>query len=138
MNINQELVEKLRNGEIMAINNGSLEDLHSVLNAASEEHETRGHSKYYGFEEGVWYGDNKTDLPTIPLSDFFLPTQKIIPVEELEAVVNEINNRIDMLIDNSRAYIHDNRNDLAEILINKAKQIEVVRNDLQTLINKYK
>jgi len=75
MNINQELVEKLRNGEIMVINNGSLEDLHNVLNAASEEHiETRGHSKYYGFEEGVWYGDNRTILPTVNISSFFLPT----------------------------------------------------------------
>jgi len=73
--MNYELIEKLRNGEIMAINNGSLEDLHNVLNAVSEHNfETRGHSKYYGFEEGVWYGDNRTILPTVDISLFFLPT----------------------------------------------------------------
>jgi hypothetical protein len=75
--MNYELIEKLRNGEIMAINNGSLEDLHSVLNAASEgQNETRGHSKYYGFKEGVWYGDNSTKLPKFDISLFFLPTPK--------------------------------------------------------------
>lgn len=73
--MNYELIEKLRNGEIMVINNGSIQDLHNVLNCASHEDVlTRGHSKYYGFKEGVWYGDNRTILPTVDISLFFLPT----------------------------------------------------------------
>lgn len=80
MTFANELIEKLRNGEIMAINNGSLEDLHIILNTASDEHlEIRGHSKYYGFKEGVWYGDNRTILPTVDISLFFLPTPHETP-----------------------------------------------------------
>jgi len=112
--MNYELIEKLRNGEIMAINNGSLEDLHDVLNCASHEDVLiRGHSKYYGFEEGVWYGDNSTDLPTVNISSFFLPTPKMIPVEELELLISQ------------------------EKYTDGLDEVVFVA-DLQTIINKYK
>lgn len=88
--MNYELIEKLRKGEIMVINNGSIKDLHSVLNCASDELiQTRGLYNYYGFEEGDWYGNNSTYLPKVDISSFFLPTPKMIPVEDLEKLIND-------------------------------------------------
>ena len=74
--MNQQLIARLRNGEIAAENNGTLEQLREVLKAAFPEDdcEAGGDWKYYSrdpwqIEEWVAYAVPRT--PTVPITDFF-------------------------------------------------------------------
>jgi len=112
MNINQELVEKVKAGtHCIANRHGTVEQLNKVLKKClnSQVSDSNGFCDYYWIDGEDWIGGDDNDLRHIWLSDFFLPTPKTIPVEELEAVMNE-----------------------QLIGCNKLKE------DLQTLINKYK
>jgi hypothetical protein len=93
MNINQELVEKIEAGRhcIEMPTNQTEENFKQVQRIAfllpSIIKLKIGHS-YYRYEAaGMWGMNNPMGYIPIPLSSFFLPTPKMIPVEELERLI---------------------------------------------------
>ena len=78
MKLNKEFIKQLRNGEIAAENNGTLEQLTEVLKAAFLEDTLvpDGYCKYYWkhrYSIYDWGAGNSTTLPTISVSDFYQP-----------------------------------------------------------------
>lgn len=78
MKLNQKLIEQLRNGEIAAENNGTVEQLREVLKAAFPENGAipTGYCQYY-LQSGIntcWWTVStfhNIDLPTLKISDFY-------------------------------------------------------------------
>jgi hypothetical protein len=93
MNINQELVEKVKSGThcIEIPNNTTVDNWNDFDILASRYFDdpfvgTGG--KYYSFRNVGLYALKKIGkLIPIPLSSFFLPTPKMIPVEELNEFI---------------------------------------------------
>lgn len=80
MKLNQELITKLRNGEIAAENNGTLEQLREVIREAFPKNQTpMGRFRYYFLDtdyiDECDYGD-LTNLPIKSISDFYQPEQR--------------------------------------------------------------
>ncbi len=92
MNINQELVEKVKAGtHCIEMPKPQCKDDVALLNVVLTKAK-----KNLSIKPGLWnyywvngYGDLSDGFIPIPLSSFFLPTLKMIPVEELEKLVKE-------------------------------------------------
>lgn len=98
--MNQQLIARLRSGEIAAENNGSLEQLREVLKAAFEGQRMlipEGKRKYYfkGYSGLYGYGSSDViDRPTVPITDFFTPSIEDRAVELLREVKAKIKHSI--------------------------------------------
>lgn len=72
--MNEKLIEKLRNGEIAIINDGTVEELNKVLKYAFPiECRTRGVGKYYHqstINQNYYVHIESTDLPSYSVKDF--------------------------------------------------------------------
>lgn len=77
MKLNKAFIKQLRNGEIAAENNGTLEQLREVLKEAFPKyHSPRGCFIFYSMDvvyTGEWVGNDKTTLPVKKISDFYEP-----------------------------------------------------------------
>lgn len=71
--MNEKLIEKLRNGEIACINDGSVEDLNKVLNHTfPKDCPSTGKQKFYYTQSSeYWRGDTSNNgLPSCSVKDF--------------------------------------------------------------------
>lgn len=77
MKLNQKLIQQLRNGEISAENNGTVEQLTGVLNAAFPKYSyPDGVFRFYFMDVRFpheWDCSEKTNLPIVKVSDFYEP-----------------------------------------------------------------
>lgn len=77
MKLNQKLIEKLRNGEIAVENSGTVEQLREVIKEAFPKDDSPyGSHRFYFMRvvnTGEWDWNNKTNLPTISVTDFYDP-----------------------------------------------------------------
>jgi len=76
MKLNKEFIKQLRNGEIAAENNGTLEQLREVIEEAFPGGilTPDGTSTYYKIHRyfiDKWLGVCSTNLPTKPISEFY-------------------------------------------------------------------
>lgn len=84
MKLNQKLIQQLRNGEIAAENNGTLEQLREVLKAAFPKDETtvEGNHRFYFMKHvhtNEWLCFDEINLPIISVADFYQPEPKPQP-----------------------------------------------------------
>ena len=81
MKLKQDLIEKLRNGEIAVKNDGTIEQLEAVLREAFPnddcndviEHDWGEFDYFYKLtnESDSWYGNDITNLDSVSVKDFF-------------------------------------------------------------------
>jgi len=71
--MNKKLIEQLQNGEIAVKNDGTLEQIKTVLKCAfPKDCEPDGHHKYYYLNmDYQWDCDDLVDLPKVSVKDFF-------------------------------------------------------------------
>lgn len=77
--LNKELIEKLRNGDIVLEHTGIVEELREILNDAFPGSPVpSGRAKFYKkIKEFYWTGEMKSpELPTYPTSDFFIDEEE--------------------------------------------------------------
>ena len=87
--LKQDLIEKLRNGEIAVKNSGTLKQLREVLKKAfpKDAFTATGQCNFYYKERlnnGTWDCDNETTLTTLHVKDFF--EEEFFNGEEIEYI----------------------------------------------------
>ncbi len=124
-------------------NDGTVQQLRKCLNKLFPDSAltANGSAKFYSrdpFDYSDWDGDSSTYLDIIPVTSFFTPDEKTIPVEELEAVVKTISDRMKSLGELIEDNEFDGKSELAELHRSMYIALDPFNKQLQTLINKYK
>src|SRR5690606_21639118 len=84
--LNEKLIKQVALGDIAVENTGTLADLREVLKAAfpkDNNYEPNGTNKYYQ-SESAWSAVDKTTLPSVPLTDFFISEPEVSESTELQ------------------------------------------------------
>lgn len=107
---NQELITKARKGEIAILNDGSVEELKSVLKEAwpTDDFNIQGAAKYYfkDFNDPLcWWNDDETALPSHSVKDFFMTNKlNISPQKKFSDIVDAEAKNVKAYVDQPRTY----------------------------------